>query len=87
MADTNYKKPVKISVVVNTYNAEKHLETVLKTIKDFDEIVICEKGLAVPQLQIAVPRKDSRKRSLPAQFSQPVALQGASSGNCANAYE
>ncbi|GIZ14552.1 glycosyltransferase family 2 protein [Capnocytophaga catalasegens] len=32
----------KISVVINTYNAEKHLETVLESVKDFDEIVICD---------------------------------------------
>lgn len=33
---------MKISVVINTYNAEKHLETVLESVKDFDEIVICD---------------------------------------------
>ena len=33
---------MKISVVINTYNAEKHLRTVLDTIKDFDEVVICD---------------------------------------------
>ena len=32
----------KISVVINTYNAEKHLEKVLISAKDFDEIVICD---------------------------------------------
>lgn len=53
MADTNYKKPVKISVVVNTYNAEKHLETVLKTIKDFDEIVICDMHSTDSTIEIA----------------------------------
>ena len=31
---------MKISVVINTYNAEKHLRTVLDTVKDFDEVVI-----------------------------------------------
>ena len=33
---------MKISVVINTYNAEKHLERVLKAVKDFDEILICD---------------------------------------------
>ena len=33
---------MKISVVINTYNAEKHLRTVLDTVKDFDEVVICD---------------------------------------------
>jgi len=32
----------KISVVINTYNAEKHLARVLESVKDFDEIVICD---------------------------------------------
>ncbi len=32
----------KVSVVINTYNAEKHLQTVLETVKDFDEIVVCD---------------------------------------------
>ena len=32
----------KISVVINTYNAEKHLREVLDSVKDFDEIVICD---------------------------------------------
>ena len=32
----------KISVVINTYNASLHLEEVLETVKDFDEIVICD---------------------------------------------
>ena len=30
-----------ISVVINTYNAEKHLREVLDTVKEFDEVVIC----------------------------------------------
>ena len=32
----------KISVVINTYNASKHLARVLDSVKDFDEIVICD---------------------------------------------
>lgn len=32
----------KISVVINTYNAEKHLRRVLDSVKDFDEIVVCD---------------------------------------------
>jgi glycosyltransferase involved in cell wall biosynthesis len=32
----------KISVVINTYNAELHLREVLETVKDFDEIVVCD---------------------------------------------
>ena len=31
-----------ISVVINTYNAEKFLQRVLDSVKDFDEIVICD---------------------------------------------
>lgn len=32
----------KISVVINTYNAEQHLRRVLESVKDFDEIVVCD---------------------------------------------
>lgn len=32
----------KISVVINTYNAEKQLRPVLDALKDFDEVVICD---------------------------------------------
>ncbi len=32
----------KISVVINTYNAERHLEKVLQAAKNFDEIVVCD---------------------------------------------
>lgn len=32
----------KISVVINTYNAERHLRTVLDSAKGFDEILICD---------------------------------------------
>jgi len=32
----------KISVVINTYNATRHLRAVLDTVKDFDEVVVCD---------------------------------------------
>ena len=32
----------KISVVINTYNAELHLRKCLEAVKDFDEIVVCD---------------------------------------------
>ena len=32
----------KISVVINTYNAARHLKEVLDSVKDFDEIVVCD---------------------------------------------
>lgn len=31
-----------ISVVINTFNAERHLEKVLEAVKNFDEILICD---------------------------------------------
>ena len=31
-----------ISVVINTYNAEKYLAQVLDAVKDFDEVVVCD---------------------------------------------
>lgn len=41
--NTIYDEPdSKISVVINTYNASQHLEEVLKTVKDFDEVVVCD---------------------------------------------
>ncbi|MDO5607684.1 MAG: glycosyltransferase family 2 protein [Capnocytophaga sp.] len=33
---------MKISVVINTYNAEKFLQKTLESVKEFDEIVICD---------------------------------------------
>ena len=32
----------KISVVINTYNAEQHLSACLEAVKDFDEVVVCD---------------------------------------------
>ena len=32
----------KISIVINTYNAEKYLQQVLDSVKDFDEVVVCD---------------------------------------------
>ena len=32
----------RISVVINTYNARQHLKKVLESVKDFDEIVVCD---------------------------------------------
>lgn len=43
----------KISVVINTYNAERHLARVLETVKNFDEIVICDMESTDSTLQIA----------------------------------
>lgn len=42
-----------ISVVVNTYNAEQHLKKVLESVKDFDEIVICDMESTDHTLDIA----------------------------------
>ena len=44
---------MKISVVINTYNAEKHLEEVLLSVKDFDEIVICDMHSTDSTIEIA----------------------------------
>lgn len=43
----------KISVVINTYNAEKHLGAVLESAKKFDEIVICDMESSDNTLSIA----------------------------------
>lgn len=42
-----------ISVVINTYNAERHLERVLEAVKGFDEIVICDMESTDSTLAIA----------------------------------
>lgn len=44
---------MKISVVINTYNAEKHLERVLISAMNFDEIVICDMESTDRTLEIA----------------------------------
>ena len=43
----------KISVVINTYNASKHLARVLDTVKGFDEIVVCDMESTDDTLAIA----------------------------------
>ena len=43
----------KISVVINTYNASKFLARVLDSVKDFDEIVICDMESTDDTLEIA----------------------------------
>lgn len=44
---------MKISVVLNTYNAEKHLGKVLNSVKEFDEIVVCDMHSTDNTLKIA----------------------------------
>ncbi len=44
---------MKISVVINTYNASKHLQQVLEAVKGFDEIVICDMESTDDTLEIA----------------------------------
>lgn len=43
----------KISVVINTYNASKYLAQVLESVKDFDEILICDMESTDDTLNIA----------------------------------
>lgn len=43
----------KISVVINTYNAEQHLSAVLDSVRDFDEVLICDMESTDRTLQIA----------------------------------
>lgn len=43
----------KISVVINTYNAEKHLRKVLESVKGFDEVLICDMESTDSTLEIA----------------------------------
>ncbi len=43
----------RISVVINTYNAERHLAEVLEAVKDFDETVVCDMESTDGTLEIA----------------------------------
>ena len=43
----------KISVVINTYNASGHLAQVLDSVKDFDEILVCDMESSDTTLDIA----------------------------------
>lgn len=43
----------KISVIINTYNAEQHLRKVLDSVKDFDEVVVCDMESTDHTLDIA----------------------------------
>ena len=43
----------RISVVINTYNAQQHLKKVLESVKDFDEIVVCDMESTDNTLDIA----------------------------------
>ena len=43
----------KISVVINTYNAELHLQRVLDAVKDFDEVLVCDMESTDSTLEIA----------------------------------
>ena len=44
----------KISVVINTYNAEEHLQKVLDAVKDFDEVVVCDMESGDDTVKIAL---------------------------------
>ena len=43
----------KISIVINTYNAERDLRQVLESVKEFDEIVVCDMESTDSTLDIA----------------------------------
>lgn len=44
---------MKISVVINTYNASTHLKAVLEAVKNFDEIIVCDMESTDNTLEIA----------------------------------
>ena len=53
-----------ISVVINTYNAERHLEAVLQSVSGFDEVVVCDMESTDSTLDIA-RRHDCRIVTFP----------------------
>lgn len=50
---------MKISVVINTYNAAGHLEKALLSVKDFDEIVVCD--MESTDLTVAIAQRYGAK--------------------------
>ena len=42
-----------ITVVINTYNAARHLATVLEAVKGFDEVLVCDMESTDNTLEIA----------------------------------
>jgi glycosyltransferase involved in cell wall biosynthesis len=46
-------KEARISVVINTYNAERYLESVIESVKGFDEVLICDMESTDNTLNIA----------------------------------
>ena len=74
----------KISVVINTYNAEEYLDRVLETVKDFDEVVVCDMESTDHTIEIA--RKHGCKvvtfpkgNHVSAEPARTFAIQSASS--------
>ena len=74
----------KISVVINTYNAEQHLQRVLDAVKDFDEVLVCDMESTDSTLEIAqkngcrivtFPKADHKS----AEPARTFAIQSASS--------
>ena len=54
----------KISVVINTYNAEKYLQQVLDSVKDFDEVVVCDMESTDHTVEMHVRLLSSRLRTI-----------------------
>ena len=53
LREISKQKTSMISVVINTYNAEQHLRKVLESVKEFDEIIICDMESTDGTLEIA----------------------------------
>lgn len=70
----------KISVVLNTFNAEKHLDKVLEAAKDFDEIVVCDMHSTDRTIEIAKKYNAKIVFHAPCQICEPArnyAIQSA----------
>lgn len=80
-ANTN---PQKISVVINTYNAEAMLEEVIRAVQDFDEVLVCDMESTDSTVAIA-KRMGARVVTFPkanhksAEPARTFAIQSASS--------
>lgn len=71
-----------ISVVINTLNAEQHLERVLRSVKNFDQIVICDMGSTDGTLSLASRFGCKVVSHPPAGFVEPARNFAIQSADC-----
>lgn len=71
-----------ISVVINTLNAAQHLERVLRSVKVFDQVVICDMGSTDATLSLAAGYGCKVVTHPPAGFVEPARNFAIGSADC-----